>query len=421
MKKFSFLALLFGLASCKRDFDAPVPDTTWDLFESAASIPLGGVTRSGMEGIYNITEGVNEFGNMAAFRWSYTITPSDTIYHLSMFFEQDASFVICEGKQHENNILLNGYWRKMSNTETGIIRLTITAANGAEELLSGTTGNINEIIISGTYSIGQNIPDRPVRFEYLRPLYNNTPFQVIAHRGGGRNSDLLPASENSVEMIRLASRLGASGIEIDVRLTSDGVPILYHDNTLNERLIEKNGMLGPIENYNLAQLKGLVRLKRGGQIPTLEEALHTIVHQTPLRFVWLDIKYTGSLAIVRQLQQQALQEAATIGRNLEIMIGVPDEDVLKNFLLLPGFQQIPSLCELDIADAEKMNANIWAPMWTSGLQKEEVAKVQAQGRRAFVWTVDGSDNIRKYMYEGDFDGILSNQPTLVAYHYYARQ
>ena len=68
-----------------------------------------------------------------------------------------------------------------------------------------------------------------------------------------------------------------------------------------------------------------------------------------------------------------------------------------------------------------MNANIWAPMWTSGLQKEEVAKVQAQGRRAFVWTVDGSDNIRKYMYEGDFDGILSNQPTLVAYHYYARQ
>jgi glycerophosphoryl diester phosphodiesterase len=37
-----------------------------------------------------------------------------------------------------------------------------------------------------------------------------------------------------------------------------------------------------------------------------------------------------------------------------------------------------------------------------------------------VWTLDGAENIKEYMYNGDFDGILSNYPSLVAYYYYAK-
>jgi glycerophosphoryl diester phosphodiesterase len=50
-----------------------------------------------------------------------------------------------------------------------------------------------------------------------------------------------------------------------------------------------------------------------------------------------------------------------------------------------------------------------------------VQQIHAQGRRAFVWTLDVPQNVFEYMNQGDFDGILSNYPSIVAYYYYAKQ
>jgi glycerophosphoryl diester phosphodiesterase len=61
----------------------------------------------------------------------------------------------------------------------------------------------------------------PVRLDDASP-----PF-VWAHRGA---SGLAP--ENSLEAFLLAVELGADGIELDVRLTRDGVPVLFHDRAL---------------------------------------------------------------------------------------------------------------------------------------------------------------------------------------------
>jgi glycerophosphoryl diester phosphodiesterase len=61
----------------------------------------------------------------------------------------------------------------------------------------------------------------PVRLDDAPP-----PF-VWAHRGA---SDLAP--ENTLEAFLLAGELGADGIELDVRLTRDGVPVLVHDRAL---------------------------------------------------------------------------------------------------------------------------------------------------------------------------------------------
>lgn len=52
------------------------------------------------------------------------------------------------------------------------------------------------------------------------------PF-VWAHRGA---SALAP--ENSLEAFLLADELGADGVELDVRLTRDGVPVVVHDRSL---------------------------------------------------------------------------------------------------------------------------------------------------------------------------------------------
>ena len=420
MKKICVLLLFsFLFAACKREVDVPALDLEWDRFAQARPLPVASFQH--MEGVYAIEEGADAFGNLAPAKWSYTVEGLDTLHHLSFFLGTDPAYIVCEGRRQDSAILLNGYWRRMSSAETGRVRLTIPWNDGAEDLLDGNSVSNPSIQIAGVYSIGNTEPDRPVRLRYSRPLYKATPFEIIAHRGGGRTSDLLPASENSVEMIKLASRFGATGIEIDVRLTKDGVPIIYHDATLNERLIQKNGLVGPIENYTYDQLSALVRLTRGERIPTLQQALQTVVYNTPLQFVWLDSKYTGSMEKERQLQAEFTQRAAAIGRKLEIVIGIPDEETMAQFRQLSNFQNIPSLVEYSPDEAASINARVWAPQWTLGLQNEEVAAQQAQGRRVFTWTVDIPENVQRYMREGTFNGILSNYPSMTAYYYYARQ
>jgi glycerophosphoryl diester phosphodiesterase len=51
---------------------------------------------------------------------------------------------------------------------------------------------------------------------------------VIAHRGA---RDVAP--ENTLAALRKAHELGAGWVEVDVKITQDGVPILMHDDTLN--------------------------------------------------------------------------------------------------------------------------------------------------------------------------------------------
>jgi glycerophosphoryl diester phosphodiesterase len=55
------------------------------------------------------------------------------------------------------------------------------------------------------------------------------------------------------------------------------------------------------------------------------------------------------------------------------------------------------------------------------VQNDNVALVHAQGRQAFVWTVDVPEFITEFVKEGHFDGILSNFPSCVAFNYYAHE
>lgn len=416
------VSLFILIVSCKKNYDAPVPDTSWDLFDSPAAASINNNTRVKLEGVYTVTQGADAFGSLAALKWSYTANGTDTTYHLTIFCEKQVVYIICQGKRLNTSVLLNGYWRNMLNTETGLARFTITSTDGATYLLAPSDPeNLASVNITGTYGIGQTAPSQPLQLKYNRPLYKATQLEIVAHRGGGRTSDLLPASESSVEMIKMASRFGATGIEIDVRYTSDGIPVIYHDNDLNERLIQRNGMVGPIENYSYAQLTALVRLKNGEHIPTLRQALDAVLYNTPLQYVWLDTKFNGSMQQEREIQQEYLQKAAAMGRKLEITIGIPDKDVLANFLRLPGYKNIPSVCELTTEDVAAINAKIWAPRWTLGLQNTAVETMHAAGRKAFVWTLDVPENIKEYFDNGKFDGFLSNYPSSVAYYYYVKQ
>lgn len=51
--------------------------------------------------------------------------------------------------------------------------------------------------------------------------------RIIAHRCGGAL-----APENSLDGLRIAARLGCRGVEFDVMLSADEIPLLIHDETL---------------------------------------------------------------------------------------------------------------------------------------------------------------------------------------------
>ncbi|MGW4443220.1 glycerophosphodiester phosphodiesterase [Streptomyces sp. NPDC004682] len=83
---------------------------------------------------------------------------------------------------------------------------------------------------------------------------------AVAHRG-----DPYRFRENTVASLRSALDQGADAVEIDVRLTRDGVPVLLHDETL-KRLWETER---PLSTLRAEQLRELT----DGQVPTLVEAL----------------------------------------------------------------------------------------------------------------------------------------------------
>jgi glycerophosphoryl diester phosphodiesterase len=79
------------------------------------------------------------------------------------------------------------------------------------------------------------------------------------------------AAENSLEGIRQAAELGADAVEIDVRLTRDGVAVLMHDRTLRRT----TGAWGPTWACSFAALRRL-RLSNGEVVPTFAEALDAL-------------------------------------------------------------------------------------------------------------------------------------------------
>ncbi|WP_327288464.1 glycerophosphodiester phosphodiesterase [Streptomyces sp. NBC_01198] len=83
---------------------------------------------------------------------------------------------------------------------------------------------------------------------------------TVAHRG-----DPFAYRENTLPSVRSALLKGADAVEVDVRVTLDGVPVLLHDETL-ERLWDLPHPVGALTAAEVAELTG-------GGLPTLEDAL----------------------------------------------------------------------------------------------------------------------------------------------------
>jgi hypothetical protein len=96
-----------------------------------------------------------------------------------------------------------------------------------------------------------------------------------AHRGFTGNDPAVP--ENSKTAFQNAIDHGY-GITMDVRLTRDGIPVIFADTRL-ERL---TGASGSVENTTLADIRGLKLSGTDEEVLTLDEALKLVNGQVPV-------------------------------------------------------------------------------------------------------------------------------------------
>ncbi|KAM4585540.1 glycerophosphodiester phosphodiesterase 1 [Odontesthes bonariensis] len=99
---------------------------------------------------------------------------------------------------------------------------------------------------------------------------------VVAHRGGGHD-----APENTIAAIREASKNGATGVELDLEFSSDGISILMHDDTV-DRTTNGSGPLSQMTFSELGKLDAAAKHRlrdkfAGERIPTLEEAVEECI------------------------------------------------------------------------------------------------------------------------------------------------
>lgn len=110
---------------------------------------------------------------------------------------------------------------------------------------------------------------------FRKPDYSHLYGVHYAHRGLFDNDSDAP--ENSMAAIKKAVDADY-GIEFDVRLTKDGIPVVFHDDSL-ERMcgIQKN-----VWEYTLKELQQIKLAKSNETIPTFEDVLKVVNGQVPL-------------------------------------------------------------------------------------------------------------------------------------------
>jgi len=327
-----FAGLLF-IYSCDNEVDITNPVVDPSNFLSQTT-PLSANAKQVMEGIYEVIKGNDLLGDQVVVKW--------TRDRLSVFSGKSGGYIFLDGGSLDSVVFLMGYWRYATNTESGVANFYIPTDEGGTQILAEDT-TATTIKFVGEYGIGNELASNPITFELKRDFSQEVKkrdFYILAHRGGGRNSDYLGVSENSIEIINICERFGATGIEIDARLSSDGVPFIYHDNDINLRLTQKGLIWGEIEDFTWAQLRTLVTLRNGEKIPSLREALEFVLEETDLKVVWLDTKDVDVVPNSFELLTEINERAILMERDLKVYLGMPADDVYQKFLEQPGYKDV---------------------------------------------------------------------------------
>ena len=122
------------------------------------------------------------------------------------------------------------------------------------------------------------------------------PKEILVHRGLVDNRHGIP--ENSIAAIDNAYRKGYFGIEIDVQVAADGVPVLMHDFTAGRMTADvKNDLVSHIKSDDILKRDLIIRNPQDGnylitdqKVPSVEQALRHVLKNNPGMTINLDCK-----------------------------------------------------------------------------------------------------------------------------------
>lgn len=222
--------------------------------------------------------------------------------------------------------------------------------------------------------------------------------RIIAHRACP-----LHAPENSLAGVKMARSLGADAVEIDIRLTSDGLPVLNHDRTFWR--MARSPL--PVDRTSSERFRRLRERKSGAPMPSFAEVLDVLPDGLDLA---LDLKTPEALGpTVELLNQRGLinraslwvRDAAHVRKAASL---APDNEraLLRN-------TYTPTKTSRYLQDAVDCGATA-VSIHQRGLTYEAVDESLNKGLTTYCWVIEFGDLPR--VFDTGVDGIVVESPDL---------
>lgn len=226
--------------------------------------------------------------------------------------------------------------------------------------------------------------------------------KIVAHRGYWRSEG---SAQNSLTSLIRADQVGCYGSEFDVWITSDGVPVVFHDAVVQGIRIEdaayKDLQLIQLNNGEfIPTLQQYLQL--GKMLPELQLILEIKPHSTPDR----DDKVTEMVVkLIKQLGLEKQTEYISFSRRacqrLHELVPEAKNAYLSGDLSPKEAQELLGCNGIDYNEGVFQKHPEWL---------KEAAQ---SGMEVNVWTVDGEENLRKHVNTPGIDIITTNDPEIL--------
>lgn len=208
----------------------------------------------------------------------------------------------------------------------------------------------------------------------------------IGHRGAKGY-----AAENTLDSFQKAIELGVDGVELDIQLSNDAIPVVIHDATVNRTSSAK----GSVSDFSAVALQQL-------GIPTFLDVLEIIPDTI---FINIEIKNPDAASLIVTIVERFKWHS-------RFQISSFDWSVLKKIKHHNPKLYLGVLTETNLNEAidfaEHCGAAAVNPYF-SLLHQENVTLLKTKGFDIFPWTVNESDSIAQMKRFG-VTGIISDYP-----------
>ena len=246
------------------------------------------------------------------------------------------------------------------------------------------------------------------------------PF-IIAHRGASA-----VAPENTLAAFQKAIEIGAEGIEFDVRLAKDGVPIVFHDSKL-QRTARKNGYAADftseeLQAFDVGSWFNFKNPKKANDefseqtVPTLAQLLEFLSDYDGLVYIELKHNSAETLALVESVSR--IIERTHFLRNI-IVKSFDLDSIYQMRQMLPKVRtaalfapKILTLLHKEsrriLEEAQKCEADEISIHYSLATQNF-VETARENGFPTTIWTVDNPVWIKRAVNSG-INAIITNNP-----------